>query len=335
MTRLLVFLVAFVVVAHPPSAVNPPSSVAQPFRAAETAPQAVAQPFRAADTVPRAVAQPFRAADTAPQNQPRRIISLIPAVTEMLFALGAGDRVAGVSSFDRFPAQVDKLPTVGALLDPNLEKILSLKPDLVVVYHSQEDFRRQLGRAGVPTYIYTHAGLADVTDTIRTVAERIGSRERGRELAGRVEANLGDIRKRVAGRPRPRTLVVFGRENYSLRGIYASGGKGFIHDMVTLAGGDNVFADVQREAVQATTELILSRRPEVILELRADPMTPAEERKELAVWGQLPSVPAVRAGRVHMLVDTRTVIPGPRVAEGVEAIFARLHAPGSTTRTPR
>ncbi|HXG57223.1 MAG TPA: ABC transporter substrate-binding protein [Vicinamibacterales bacterium] len=265
------------------------------------------------------------APSAATQPHPRRIVSLIPAVTEMLFALGAGDRVVGVSSFDRFPPDVAGVQKVGALLDPNLEKILSLKPDLVAVYHSQEDFRRQLDRAGVPTYIYTHAGLADVTATIRSVGQRIGSSERGHALAKRIETQLDAIRKSVAGKRRPRTLIVFGRENYSLRGIYASGGKGFIHDMVTLAGGDNVFADVKREAVQATTELILSRRPEVIVELRADPLTREEERKELAVWGQLTSVPAVRNGRVHLIVDARTVIPGPRVAEGVDVIRRTLH----------
>jgi iron complex transport system substrate-binding protein len=259
------------------------------------------------------------------QAPPRRIVSLIPAVTEMLFAIGAGDRVVGVSSFDRFPPEIEKVPRVGALLDPNLEKILSLRADLVAVYHSQQDFRRQLERAGVPTFVYTHAGLADVTTTIRELGARIGYGERGRELAGRIEKQLGDIRTRVAGRPRPRTLIVFGRDSYSLRGIYASGGQGFIHDMVSLAGGDNVFADVKREAVQATTELILSRRPEVIIELRADTLTAQQEEKELAVWTQLPSVPAVRDRRVHLIVDARTVIPGPRVADGVEAIAARLH----------
>lgn len=261
-----------------------------------------------------------------PQPPPSRIVSLIPAVTEMLFALGAGDRVVGVSSFDRFPPEIEKVPRVGALLDPNLEKILSLKADLVAVYHSQEDFRRQLERAGVPTFVYTHAGLADVTTTIRDLGARIGYGDRGRELAGRIEKQLADIRARVAGRPRPRTLIVFGRDSYALRGIYASGGQGFIHDMVSLAGGDNVFADVKREAVQATTELILTRRPEVIIELRADTLTPQQEEKELTVWNQLSSVPAVRDRRVHLIVDARTVIPGPRVADGVETIAARLHS---------
>ena len=86
------------------------------------------------------------------QGQPQRIISLIPAVTEMLFALGAGDRVVAVGSFDRYPPQVEQRPRVGALLDPDLERMLALKPDLVAVYGSQTDLRQQLQRAGVPVF---------------------------------------------------------------------------------------------------------------------------------------------------------------------------------------
>ena len=95
--------------------------------------------------------------------------------------------------------------------------------------------------------------------------------------------------------------------------------------MVTAAGGDNVFAEVQRESVQATTELLIARRPDVILELRADPIDAATEAKELKVWGALSSVPAVKLGRVHIIADQRTVIPGPRVAEGAELFWRALH----------
>jgi iron complex transport system substrate-binding protein len=133
------------------------------------------------------------------------------------------------------------------------------------------------------------------------------------------------VRQRVANRARPRTLIVFGRESVTLRGIYASGGYGFIHDMVTAAGGDNVFADLKQQAVQATTELIIARRPDVILELRAEPLEPDQQAKELASWTPLSSVPAVRAGRVHLLADTRLVVPGPRVAEGVDLLARVLH----------
>ena len=259
------------------------------------------------------------------QSRPTRIISIVPAVTEMLFALGAGERVVGVGSFDKFPPEIGRLPRVGALLDPDLERILSLRPDLVVVYGSQTDFRQQLDRARVPTFVYSHAELADVPTTISALGDRIGAASHAQRLVEDIAHRIAAVRTRVAGKSRPRTLIVFGRESLSLRGIYASGGYGFVHDMVTAAGGDNVFADLKQQSVQATSELILARRPDVILELRAEPLAPDTEAKERAVWNTLASVPAVRSGRVHILTDRRTVVPGPRVGEGVEAIARVLH----------
>lgn len=256
---------------------------------------------------------------------PRRIISFIPAVTEMLFALGAGDRVVAVGSFDRYPPEIEKLPRIGALLDPDLERIISLKPDLVTVYGSQTDLRAQLERAGVPLFLYRHTDLSDVTNTILDLGTRVGRVERARELTRAIEQKLQDVRQRVSSQRRPRTLIVFGRESGTLRGIYASGGYGFVHDMVTTAGGDNVFADLKQQAVQATTELIIARRPDVILELRAEPLPPEKLAQEIATWQALASVPAVRAKRVHVIADRRTVVPGPRVAEGAEVISRVLH----------
>jgi iron complex transport system substrate-binding protein len=260
-----------------------------------------------------------------PQRAPARIISLIPAVTEMLFAIGAGPQVVAVSSFDRYPPEVEKLQRVGALIDPDVERILSLRPELVVVYGSQADLRAQLERAKIPLYIYSHAGLADITATIRSVGARVGRGQAADRTARDIETRIESVRQRVAGRPRPRTLIVFEREALTLRGIYASGGYGFIHDMVEAAGGANVFADVKREAVQATTELILSRGPEAILELRADVLSAGVRQREAAVWQSLPALPAVRTGRVYFFGDPRTVIPGPRIAEAIELFARTLH----------
>jgi iron complex transport system substrate-binding protein len=257
--------------------------------------------------------------------QPARIISLIPAVTEMLFAIGAGPRVVAVSSFDEYPPEALKLPRVGALLDPDLERILALRPDLVVVYESQVDLRRQLERATIPMFVYKHAGLADVTITIRQLGTRAGHEEEATKVVRQIDERLADVRRRVARRPKPRTLLVFGRDALALRGIYASGGIGFLSDMLEVAGGINVFADVKQQSVQATSELILARRPDVILELRPGELTPEQQRKEISVWQSLSSVPAVRAGRISIFTDPRTVVPGPRVAEGTELIARALH----------
>ena len=261
----------------------------------------------------------------SPAKPPARIVSLIPATTEMLFAVGAGDRVVGVGSFDRFPPDVERIQRVGALLDPDVERILALRPDLVVVYRSQTDLLAQLARAQIPAFVYAHAGLADVTTTIRELGVRVGAGDRANTLAADIERRIDATRKKYAAGRRPKTLVVMGRDALALRGIYASGGIGFIHDMLAAAGGDDVFADEKRQAVQATTELIIARAPEVILELRADPIDAATEARELRVWEALASVPAIRNRRVHIIADPRTVIPGPRVADAVEVLARALH----------
>ena len=281
---------------------------------------------RAANVVlPAILAIGFAAAAAQPSRPPARIVSLIPAVTEMLFAIGAGPQVVAVSSFDRYPPEVARLQKVGALIDPDVERILSLRPDLVAIYGSQGDLRVQLERAQIPIYVYSHAALPDITATIRKLGARVGHPREAADLAQTIEQRIQRIRQRVAGRPRPRTLVVFDREPLALRGIYASGGFGFIHDMLEAAGGDNVFADVKQQAVQATTELILSRRPDVILELRGDPVAADVKRREIAAWQALASVPAVRNGRVYFIDQQLTVIPGPRVADAIELIARTLH----------
>ena len=257
--------------------------------------------------------------------KPQRIISLVPALTEMLFAVGAGPQVVAVSSFDEYPPQVRDLERVGALLDPNLERILALRPDLVAVYNSQQDLKTQLARARIPVYSYKHAGLADITATIRDIGERAGHAAEATALVGRIEAQLASIRARVGTAPRPRTMLVFGREAGALRGIYASGGVGFLHDMLEAAGGEDVFADIRRESVQATTELILTRKPDVILEIRAGPADAGNIAAEKSAWKALGSVPAVRNDRVLFVVDPRTVVPGPRVAEATELLARALH----------
>jgi iron complex transport system substrate-binding protein len=256
---------------------------------------------------------------------PRRIISLIPPVTETLFAIGAASQVVAVSSFDKYPPEVEKLQRVGALLDPDVERILSLRPDLVIVYASQTDLRVQLARAHIPTYVYTHAGLSDVTATIREVGNRVGRGAAASTVAEGIEQRIAVVRRRVAGLARVPTLVVFEREAFTLRGIYASGGVGFIHDMVDAAGGSNVFADVKRQAVQATTELILARRPSIIIELRSAVASDEDRRRELAAWNALGAVPAVRAGRVHLFTDQKMSIAGPRVGEVIEILGRTIH----------
>lgn len=262
------------------------------------------------------------------QTQPpaKRIVSLVPALTEILFAIGAGPQVIAVSSFDDDPPEVMKLPRVGALLDPDTERILSMRPDLVLTYGSQTDLDKQLAAAGIRTFSYRHGGLADLTPTFQALGSLTGRAEEAARLAASIEARLDAIRSRVAGRPRPRTLLVMGRTPQSLRQLHASGGIGFLHDVVTLAGGANVFSDITRQAVQASTEMLISRAPEVILDLQySRALKPGELEKERETWQALPSIPAVKTGRVHILLGDHFVVPGPRIAAAAEEYARAIH----------
>jgi iron complex transport system substrate-binding protein len=261
----------------------------------------------------------YPAAQTAPA--PSRIVSLVPPVTQMIFAIGAGKRVVGVGTFDREPAEVNALPRVGGLLNPNTERILALNPDLVVVYEAQQELKQALMRAQVPFYSYAHRDLANVTTTIRELGTRLGTPAPAERLTREIEQGLEAIVARVKGRPRPALLLVFGRDAKSLGGIFANGGYGFLHDMVEIAGGRDVFDDVKRENVQASTELILARRPEIIIELHP----PSDTQIDLSPWNTLSSLPAVRNHRVHQLVGDQFLDAGPRVVDATEQISRLLH----------
>ena len=257
---------------------------------------------------------------------PRRIVSLVPATTEMLFAMGANDRLVGVSSYDRFPPGVERLPKLGGLLDPSVERLLALKPDLVVVYDTQNNLRQQLTRANIPIFNYQHRDLADITQTFRALGERVGAKAAAEAAAAGMERQLAAVRSRVAGRPRPKTLLVFGREPGALRQVDASGGYGFLHDLVELAGGADVLGDIQRQSVQMSTEMILARAPDVIIELHyGDSLKPSNLDAERRVWNVLPSLPAVRTNRVYLLGGDEFVVPGPRVVTAAERFAAVLH----------
>ena len=265
------------------------------------------------------------AADPAPL----RVVSLIPAATEMIFAMGAGNRLIAVSSYDKFPLEATLLPKVGALLDPDTERILALRPDLVILYGTQTELRRSLDRARIPYYTYEHRAMPDIMATIRSIGARIGYVSQANALAASMEQALAGVRTAVAGKRRPRTMLVFERDRSSLQNIYASGGYGFLADLLDIAGGENVFGGVKKQAVQASTEMILASRPDVIIELRyGDNARNIDPARDLRTWSALGSIPAVRNKMIHVLIGDQFVVPGPRIVIAARELGRALH-PGA------
>jgi iron complex transport system substrate-binding protein len=263
---------------------------------------------------------------SANQRPATRIVSLVPALTEMLFAIGAGPQVVAVSAYDDFPPETKALPRVGALLDPDVERILALRPDLVLTYGSQGTLASQLGRAGIRTFSYRHGGLETLFTTLRDLGEVTGRTAQAARTADGIRRQFDAVRARVRGRPRPRVLLVFGREPQSLRQLYVSGGVGFLHEMLEIAGGANVFADIRRESVQPSSEALLTRAPDVVIEIHGTRMIAGTDAaRERAVWSALASIPAVRNGRIHFLNGDYLGVPGPRVDLTTDAFARAVH----------
>jgi len=274
----------------------------------------------------------------AQTGRPERIISIVPSVTQILFAIGAESQLIGIGSFDQVPEgydRTDEFARIGGLIDPDMERVFTLRPDLVVLYTSHVNQRQQLERAGIPVLEYEHTGLADIPQTIRSLGARTGRTVQAETIAARMDTRLASIRARVDGRPRPRTLLVFSREPMALSNIYASGGIGFLHDMLETAGGENVFEGLERENVaQVSSEAILAAAPDVIIEVRYAEHVPAEEiEDERNVWRRLSTVPAIRSGQIHFLTGNHFVVPGPGVVEATEELARALH-PEAFDRTP-
>ncbi len=244
----------------------------------------------------------------------------------MLFAIGAGPRVIAVSSFDHWPPEVAKLTRVGGLLDPDIERILSLKPDLLVADASQSEVLAKAKAAGIRVYPYTLGGIDNLARTMRELGRLMGTTQQADAAADAVDQRLNAIRKRVEGLPRPRTLLVFGREPGALRSIDVSGGVGFLHDIVQLSGGDNVFGREKREWVRVSVENIVAAAPEVVIELHYGYyLTPQRVQTEMAVWNSLTTIPAVRNHRVHLFEGDKFVVPGPRLVDAAAEIAKVIH----------
>jgi iron complex transport system substrate-binding protein len=267
-------------------------------------------------------------AQTDANSVPTRVISLVPAVTEMVFAIGAGDQVVGVSSFDHYPPAVETRTRVGALIDPDFERILTLKPDLVIVYGSQKDLVTRLNGVHIPVFPYVHAGLADIPVTMRALGTRLGHAAEAERVTSTLERDIAGIRAQYANSPHPRTALIMSRESHTLRGLFASGGYGFLHDMLLAAGARDAFDDIKREGIQVSAEMMLSRAPDVILEVHpTGEVTPGQIEALRAPWATLASVPAVRDHRIFEIADDVALVPGPRVAEGIRLIAKAIHQP--------
>jgi iron complex transport system substrate-binding protein len=241
---------------------------------------------------------------------PRRVIALTPSLVEILFALGLGDRVVGVGDYVFWPPAAARKPKIGGLFDPNLERIVSLKPDLAILLPSERDLATRLEPLGVGVLVVPDETLAEVESSFLIIARRCGVPEAGRRLAAQWQAGL-------APRPLPgpplKVMISVGRSAGRLGEVTVAARRTFYDELLTRLGAVNVFADAPTRYPQVGLEEIVAREPDLILELRPDPPDAEKTAAIVRDWQALPQVPAVRNGRVAVISGDYTMLPGPRL----------------------
>jgi iron complex transport system substrate-binding protein len=257
----------------------------------------------------------------------RRIVSLTPSLTEIVFSLGAGERVVGVSDYCDYPPEARTRPRVGTFLQPSVEKILALRPDLVLVDGVQKDVAAALQAAGDGATVLAIAmnDLAQVREAITQVGAALAADPAAAALLGQLDGELAQVRQQVAARgarPPRKVLFVVDRQLGGLRGLVVAGPGTYLDELVRLAGGVNIYADLKLRYAKVAVESIEERQPEVILDVGH--IEAGGEQSGRADWLSLPGVPAVRDGRVYILADREFVTPGPRLGKALQKLASLI-----------
>lgn len=260
-----------------------------------------------------------------PVDDPVRIVAMAPSLTETLLALDLGDRIVGLT---RYCPPVPGAVSIGGYFDPSYETIVSLDPDLVIVMQSHDELHKRLGKLGLNTLRVDQHDVEGILASVETIASRCGVDKRGLELAASLRAELDEISAAVAGRERPKTLVIVGRQpgGGKIGALWAAAGDTFYDDVLDLAGGVNAITSTSIRYPELSREGLLAVDADVILDVLADGGARELSSVEAAAdWREFRDLRAVREGRIHILMEDFVVIPGPRIVDTVRRVAELLH----------
>jgi iron complex transport system substrate-binding protein len=267
------------------------------------------------------------------QAQPARIVSTFPSVTETLFALGAGDRVVGVSTYCRYPPAALLLPKIGTYIKPDPEKIALLRPDLVIIQKSPDTLADRLSALGIRYTEIKMGSLADIYSMIRDIGRAVGLPGRAETLNAEIRSRLDTFRAETSGRPRPNVLIVMGRTPGLLTNLIAVSRSAYLGELLEIAGGSNALTETAIDYPHISLETVVRMNPDVILDLSmmGDGFTDRvpQEARLREPWLTHRELSAVRNGMIFGLTSEALVTPGPRVADAVELIRAKLREKAS------
>lgn len=247
---------------------------------------------------------------------PRRIISLAPSITEILFSLGLGDQIIGVTTFCDYPEEAKKKPKVGGMWNPSLEAILTLKPDLVAVSTNgnHKEFEERLRSMGIKTYIFTARRLTDLPQDLRAAGQAFGAGQRAEVLAQEIETTLARFKKPAPVRKKRVFFIVWPDP------LVAAGPGTLIDDVLNLIGAENVAGKARVSYPKYSIEELIRQAPDIII---IGDMREGIQKTSAGLLKRLQSVPAVKNKKVFYIGDELYRL-GPRTPKGIDELTRLL-----------
>jgi len=250
---------------------------------------------------------------------PNRIVSLAPSVTEMLFALGAGDQIAAVTDFCDYPAEARLKPRIGGL-KPSLEAIIAAQPDLVLVPHAFLDpaVLTKLDEMKISTYVLQAKTLEDILTQLNQLGRMLNRSTAATDLVAGLRRRIRAVREQTQTLPRPKVLYVLNSHP-----LMTVGPGSFIHQLLDAAGAANVAATAAQPYPRISLEEVLAQNPDILM----FPVGAAEgiPESEQAQWQRWPQLSAVRQHRLYRIDSELVDRPGPRIVDGLEQLARQIH----------
>jgi len=259
-------------------------------------------------------------------SPPRRIVSVSPVITEILYGIGAFDRVVAVTDYCLYPPQAKSLPKVGGWATPSVERIAGFHPDLVAFSDAQAPFLEMpLAQLGIHTAIARSQTVQDAYDAIATLGRATGNAAQAARLIAQIKSSLDTVRRRAADLPHPSVISIVDRTPGTLRDLYAVTDGSYLAELISIAGGRPAGGSSRLGYGKISKEALVTINPEVILDIEPGSQTNAGAHPE-AAWQELPEINAVRRGRVYIVRDEFVPHDSQMIAK-TAVLFGRLLHP--------
>ena len=253
-------------------------------------------------------------------EHPHRIISLSPSITEILFSLGLEERIVGVSNHSDFPPQALAKPRVGSYINPSLEQVISLNPDLILASAAgnPRKFVERMENLGFSVYTVFPKDFDGILRSISHIAAITGGKHRGAMVVQEMRMRKERILHLTRGRKRPKVFLQIGTSP-----IVTVGKGSFADDLISLAGGENIAGGERVKYPRYSIEEVLVKAPDIVIITSMDPR--ADSHMLAKHWNQWKTIPAVKHGRIYVIDSDLIDLPSPRIVDGLEAIAGILH----------